>query len=56
MTGNQLPAVDIEVQDHGPTIEHRAPGRHLALHGIILTFHPQQRYTLNLNSTTLRYR
>jgi hypothetical protein len=52
MAGNELSAVNIEGKDHGSAIERRAPGRHLALHGAILPFRPQQRYTLNLNSTT----
>jgi hypothetical protein len=29
MTGNELPAVDVEGQHHGSAIEHRAPRRYL---------------------------
>jgi hypothetical protein len=38
MARNEFSAVDVEDQHHGPAIEHRAPGRNLALHEAILPF------------------
>jgi hypothetical protein len=36
MAGNELPAVDVEDQDHRPVVEHCPAGRHQVLHGAIL--------------------